>query len=67
MREISYNKKECSIRNVERNHFGYAPKSSPDELGGFFYLNSIINTKINKRIIMAITILEETKNSIKSF
>ena len=28
MREISYNKKECSIRNVERNHFEYAPKSS---------------------------------------
>lgn len=45
---------------------GFPPNSS-DELGDFFYLNSIINTKINKRIIMAITILEETKNSIKSF
>ena len=37
------------------------PPNSSDELGGFFYLNSIINTKINKRIIIAITILEETK------
>lgn len=24
------------------------PPNSSDELGGFFYLNSIINTKINK-------------------
>ena len=52
MREISYNKKkECSIRNVERNHFGYAPKSSLMSQAPF-YLNSKVNTKINRRRIM---------------